>query len=332
MPSDIPLHDKAKAALRKNLKVVVLLGGDSAEREVSLQSGQAVESSLKGVGYQVGTLDPSIRSIREYRWQNNEIAFNALHGTYGEDGTLQKELTSLRIPFTGSDSASSALAFDKIKSKQIFRKSGLLTPDFLALSATDSNSLHQIAAEKIGFPLVVKPVRQGSSLGVSVVDGPSSLDSALRKASQFGKETFIEQAILGEEWTVAVLDGQPLPPIRISSQTDFFDYSAKYQDEQTRYEVFDLGDSPIAQSVADLAVKASQAIGTCGMSRVDLMVDRDGQPWLLEVNTSPGMTDHSLVPKSATRLGWSFGELCERILFSALPRFPDLQTFLSAYD
>lgn len=307
------------SVLLRKRRVAVLLGGDSAEREISLQSGTAVARALEEAGHFVIRLDPCEQSLTMFPWHDVDVAFLALHGTFGEDGTIQRQLEERHVRYTGSDAAASALAFHKLAAKQRFLQCGLSTPPAHAIDIDTGPEAIQQAATCLGFPLVVKPEAQGSSLGVSVLNTPERLLDAVEEARHLGELVLLEQAVSGQEWTVPILDERALSPIRIGTPHQFFDFEAKYLDEQTRYDVItDPGDETAAR-VQTLALSASLALGCRGISRVDLRVDRDGTAWLLEVNTIPGMTDHSLVPKSARAWGWSMARLCEEILHSAHP-------------
>jgi len=298
-------------------RVIVLLGGDSAEREISLQSGAAVAEALLLAGYSVIQLDPSQQNIAEFDWAADDLVFLALHGTHGEDGTIQQQLDQLQVCYTGSGAKASAFAFHKRAAKERFIRYGLLTPDFCVIPTEMDESAVQHHAEILGYPLVVKPDAQGSSLGVSILTSPHQLNSAVRVARELDELVLLEKAIEGQEWTVPMLDDRALFPIRIGTPHQFFDFEAKYLDEETRYDVMtDLQNRTVLQ-VQQLSLAACQSLGCRGVSRVDLRVDAAGRAWLLEVNTIPGMTHHSLVPKSALAAGWSMSELCEEILVSA---------------
>lgn len=299
-------------------KIVVLLGGSSPEREISLQSGTAVAAAMRQRGHEVTLLDPAETTLSDFDWPLHSIAVIMLHGTGGEDGLVQSELAALGVCYTGSDAFASRLAFHKIDSKKFFRTTGLNTPDWEVLTSDATRAEVESAAARIGFPLVLKPDAQGSSIGVSIVARPTELWDAFELARALDERILIERVIPGEEWTVPILDSFILPAIRISSKRTFFDYSAKYLDDQTRYEVLDAETSETARVVSQLSLEACRVLGTHGVCRVDLIVDHSGIAWLLEVNTIPGMTNHSLVPKAAAVLGWSLPDLCERILFSAL--------------
>lgn len=297
--------------------VAVLLGGHSAEREISLLSGAAVAQALEQGGHSVLLVDPAEQQLSAFPWQEIDVAFLALHGTYGEDGGIQQELDQLGVCYTGSGAAASALAFHKLAAKERFLQCGLTTPDFKVIPSTmKPDSIHEAAAA-LGYPLVVKPEAQGSSLGVCILDTPESLLTAVTSARTLGELVLLERAVIGQEWTVPVLDDEPLFPIRIGTAHQFFDFDAKYHDKQTRYEVIADPQDVAAARVQQLSLSACQALGCRGISRVDLLMDSAGVPWLLEVNTLPGMTDHSLVPKSAQARGWSMTQLCEEMIRSA---------------
>lgn len=303
-----------------SLKITVLLGGTSAEREVSLEGGQAIAAALKSLGHVVTLLDPKKTDCLKHDWSGCDLAFIALHGAFGEDGYIQALLDRAGVIYTGSGSASSRLAFSKSASKVAFRGKGVATPEHRLVSRADSLYRCMAVAKSIGYPLVVKPDRQGSSLGVTFVRQACQLEFAINKVFDLDDIGLIEQAIPGEEWTVAVLDGAALPPIHIQTSREFFDYQAKYEDDDTQYHVIDVNSSPLAARLASMAVDACQALGTSGVARVDFRVDQDGEPFVLEVNTIPGMTSHSLVPKAAAHIGWDFATLCQQIIRSAFAK------------
>lgn len=308
------MHNGSEAKLRQ--RVAVLHGGSSAEREISLRSGECVARALEAGGHHAERIDTAVSPVTSIDWSNFDLAFIALHGTGGEDGAIQQELDQLGVRYTGSGAAASALAFDKLKAKSIFASKRLPTPRWRAVPPSASLRVLRPLANELGFPLVVKPVAQGSSLGVSIVQVEDEFEPAVQMARSLGGEIFFEAAVPGEEWTVPLLDEMILPPIRIHTAHSFFDFTAKYEADDTRYEVRNIDADETARQVGQLALQAALALGCRGNTRVDLRVDRLGNPWLLEVNTIPGMTDHSLVPKSAAGLGWSMTELCERIMAS----------------
>ncbi|HTI52535.1 MAG TPA: D-alanine--D-alanine ligase [Planctomycetaceae bacterium] len=303
---------------RPPLRVAVLLGGMSAEREVSLKSGAAVSAALGASGHTVVEIDPAQLDLAKYDWSAVDVAFIALHGRFGEDGTVQQILEDARIPYTGSDVAASRLAISKSATKERFLQAGVPTAPYTLIH--ESDSAHHITqhALALGFPLVVKPDTQGSSLGVTIVPSLELLPVALTRCFQYDPFGILETWIDGTEWTAGFVDDLALPLIRIETDRQFFDFEAKYEDDGTRYRFDGKLPDEIQEQLARAAADARRAVGTRGIARIDLMVDADDRPWVLEVNTVPGMTDHSLVPKAAAEAGIDFTELCERCLQSAL--------------
>lgn len=294
--------------------VAVLAGGDSDEAPISLCSGAAVQRALSSRGHVVVHLDPSLVDLRGVDWRHFDAAFIALHGQFGEDGQVQELLQQAGIPYTGSDPAASRLAFSKSAAKERFLACGVPTPRYFLISTGDSLEQVSQLAERIGYPLVIKPDAQGSSLGVSIVRGPEELDTALLRCFEFDQRGLMEPFIAGTEWTVGLMNEEVLPPICIETTRGFFDYQAKYEDNETRY-LFqtDWPESRI-RHLKEVALATCRAIGTRGLVRVDFRADTALQPWVLEVNTIPGLTDHSLVPKAAAQAGIDFPELCERMV------------------
>lgn len=300
-------------------RVAVLAGGDSDEREISLQSGAAVQRALTSRGHLAVHLDPSIVDLSGIDWRQFDVAFLALHGQFGEDGQVQQILEDAAVPYTGSDATASRLAFSKSAAKERFLQFGVPTPEYSLLHYTDEPSRIEKVTDEIGYPLVIKPDCQGSSLGISIVRSAAQLSAALKLCFQFDSFAVVERAILGTEWTVGMLDELVLPPILIETDREFFDWQAKYEDDTTRYLFETNFPSQTIETIAEVARVACRALQTRGMVRVDLRVDEAFQPWVLEVNTIPGYTSHSLVPKAAARLGIEFAELCERSIESCLP-------------
>ena len=300
------------------LDVAVLTGGKSTERTISLQSGAAVATALRSRGHRVVCIDPADTNLSEYAWDGIDVVFIALHGTFGEDGRVQQVLEQAGVPFTGSNSTASRLAFSKSASKERFLQHGVPTPPYVLIHETDSPDRIHRHAQELGYPLVIKPDCQGSSFGVSCVLGPNDLADALARCFHFDAFGVMESAVDGTEWTVGILDEMILPPIQIVTNRSFFDYRAKYKDESTQYLFeFDVEDRTV-EEIIDVASRACCSLQVQGLARVDLRLDKQMSPWVLEVNTIPGLTDHSLVPKAALRLGIDFGELCERTLTSCL--------------
>ena len=290
-------------------RVAVLMGGNSSEREVSLKSGAAVLDGLHKAGVDAVPFDPAEEEIGEL--QKFDRAFIVLHGKGGEDGVIQGVLESLHIPYTGSGVLASALAMDKLKTKQLWMGIGLPTPPFVVLHSVGDLSG---VADKLGFPLMIKPVCEGSSIGMAKVNSADELQAAWEKAGDFSGDVIAEKWVEGEEYTVAILGNEPLPVIRLRTPHGFYDYDAKYSAEDTEY-LSPCGlDESMEKSLQAVALKAFDSLGCEGWGRVDIMVDRHGEPWLLEVNTVPGMTDHSLVPMAAREAGMTFSMLVGRIL------------------
>ncbi|MEX2495730.1 MAG: D-alanine--D-alanine ligase [Woeseia sp.] len=299
-------------------RVAVMLGGSSSEREVSLQSGTAVLSALLSRQVEAVSWDPAERSLRDFAMEKFDRVWIALHGPGGEDGTLQGALEWLDIPYTGSGVLSSALAMDKVRSKKLFTSAGLATPDF---SVITSRNDAKRAADILGYPLVLKPAGEGSSVGMTKVFDSSELGAAVDLALGFCGTALAERCVVGEEVTVAVLQGETLPSIRIETPRIFYDYRAKYEADSTRFFCPGTSSEQSERQYSELALAAFAELGCSGWGRVDFMADEAGQPFLLEVNTVPGMTSHSLVPQAAAQAGFDFPELCWRILeTSSVPR------------
>ncbi len=292
-------------------RVAVMLGGLSAEREVSLDTGSAVLKALQSRGVDAHAWDPADRSLVEFAAAGFDRVWIALHGTGGEDGALQGALQWLDTPYTGSNVMASALAMDKIRSKHLFEACGIPTPEY-AVVRHHADAV--LAAESFGFPLILKPAGQGSSFGMSKVFEHDELAEAVDLALGFGGSALAERCIIGGEFTVAVLQGEALPSIRIETPRVFYDYRAKYESDRTEYHCPGTGDAETEALFAELAIAAFNELGCSGWGRVDFMAGDDGKPLVLEVNTIPGMTSHSLVPMAASKAGIDFSELCWRVL------------------
>jgi D-alanine-D-alanine ligase len=295
-------------------KVAVLLGGTSAEREVSLKSGAMVLAALRSRGVDAHPFDPAEQGLDALMDERFARVFIVLHGRFGEDGTLQGALEWLGIPYTGSGVLASALAMDKLRTKLLWQACGLPTPPCEVLQAeADFGAV----AARLGLPIMVKPVNEGSSLGMSKVREARGLDEAFALAVNYDRVVMAEKFVEGPELTVGILVDQPLPIIKLETPRDFYDYQAKYVSDDTRY-IIPCG-LPQAREVElqALCLEAFRALGCSGWGRVDLMLDAAGAPYLLEVNTAPGMTDHSLVPMAARAAGMSYADLCIRILEAA---------------
>ena len=296
-------------------KVAVLLGGKSAEREVSLDSGKAVLEALVRSGVNAEGFDPQERSVTEL--VGYDRAFIVLHGRGGEDGQIQGALEWLNIPYTGTGVQGSAIGMDKVKTKQIWQGSELPTAPYRII-AKDTNLGEVIAS--LGLPLIIKPVHEGSSVGMSKVEKAEDLAGAVEKATLHDAVVMAEQWITGREYTISFLNGQPLPVIRLQPPADvaFYDYEAKYNRNDVEYGIPSGLATDVEKQLQELCLRAFQAVGASGWGRIDAMQDEQGNFWLLEVNTVPGMTSHSLVPKAANAVGYSFDDLCLAILEQTL--------------
>ncbi|MBF8636240.1 D-alanine--D-alanine ligase [Pseudomonas fulva] len=292
-------------------RVAVLYGGKSAEREVSLKSGAAVISALTEAGVDVVAIDVGDDLLARLQSEKIDRAFIILHGRGGEDGSMQGLLECLGIPYTGSGILASALAMDKLRTKQVWQSLGIPTPRHAVL-ASESDCLR--ASTELGFPLIVKPAHEGSSIGMAKVNSEQELVAAWQEAAKYDSQVLVEQWIHGPEFTIAVLRGQVLPPIALGTPHVFYDYDAKYIANDTQYRIPCGLDSAKEQELIDLTARACDAIGIEGWGRLDVMQDEQGRFWLLEVNTAPGMTDHSLVPMAARAAGLDFQQLVLAIL------------------
>jgi D-alanine-D-alanine ligase len=331
-----------------SMRIAVLFGGTSAERDVSIASGAQVVAALRSAGHDVVAIDPAVGLIPRDReraalkpgvapippdeaalghmrqvdlaalfgtgdLRDTDVIFIAMHGPFGEDGTLQAVLDTTGIPYTGSGMLGSAIAMDKDVAKRLFRGAGVQTPEWIMAPTTESR-----VAEAVGFPAVVKPSKQGSTVGLTVVREPAGLAAAIEEAYRFDDEVMVEQFIPGRELTVPVLGVQALPVGEIISQHEIFDYECKYQPGMAE-EIFP-ADLPAAQAerLQELGLRAHRALKLTGYSRVDFRMDADGEMWCLEANTLPGMTSASLFPKGAAAAGMSFPEVCERLCTLAI--------------
>jgi D-alanine-D-alanine ligase len=292
-------------------KVAVLMGGKSAEREISLMSGNGVLKALQSKGVEAHAFDPAERDLGDLKREGFARCFIALHGRGGEDGTLQGALEMLGIPYTGSGVLGSALAMDKRRAKLVWQASGLPTPDYeMPGAAADLGAV----AGRLGLPLVVKPVNEGSSIGISKVRAACDLEEAYALAVNYDRAVIVEKCIEGPEYTASIVGEEALPLIRIEAPQGNYDYRNKYFTDDTKY-ICPCG-LPARQeeSLKALALDSFKVLDCSGWGRVDLMLDDKGDPWLLEANTSPGMTSHSLVPMAARAVGISYEDLCVKIL------------------
>jgi len=297
----------------KKLKIVVMLGGPSAEREVSLRTGAAVANALRSLGHEVTELDP-----RDDSWElppGTEVVFLALHGTYGEDGTVQRHLDKLGVPYTGCDAEASRIAFDKVLTKERCVAAGVPTARFVVMNSATT-------PWPAGWqpPVVLKPVRQGSSVGLQFVEEVSQWEKALATSIQFDSEVLVEEKIVGRETTVGILDGTALPVVEVRPKQGVLDYHNKYTPGASEYFCPADFDAATTKKIQDAALAAFRAIGGRDYSRVDVMVRANGDPVVLEVNTLPGMTATSLLPKAAAIIGLNYAQLCQRMVELALVR------------
>jgi D-alanine-D-alanine ligase len=298
----------------KKLNIVVMLGGSSAEREVSLRSGAGVVKALRSLGHVVFEIDPKTPD-----WvlppKTDVVCLAPLHGTYGEDGQVQAQLEKLGVLYTGCDSQASRIAFDKVVTKQKCLKAGIPTSKFVVV-----NSLQAPLPESLKLPLVIKPVRQGSSVGLQFVERAEDWKSALAAALKFDSEVLAEEKIIGRETTVGILDNQPLPVVEVRPKVGSYDYKNKYTAGATEYFCPADFDTAMTQKIQGAGLGAFRAIGGRDYARVDIMVRSNGEPVVLEVNTLPGMTETSLLPKAAAAAGLNYEQLCQRMVDLALKR------------
>ena len=299
----------------KQEKIAVLLGGTSAEREVSLNSGKAVLEALLNQGYDAHPIDPKEYNVANLKKDGFHRVFNILHGRGGEDGTMQGLLEQIGLPYTGCGVMASALTMDKMRTKMLWKAFGLPVADMEVVTRETFADLDpQAVVDKLGLPLMVKPSLEGSSVGLTKVKAVDELKSAVEYALKFDNTILIEEWLAGDELTVPVLDSQVLPAIRIVPEGEFYDYNAKYISDNTQY-FCPAGLAPEReQELAILVKRAYDAVGCRGWSRIDVMCDAKGDFRLVEVNTNPGMTSHSLFPKSAASVGISFEQLVVKIL------------------
>jgi len=301
--------------MARTLKIAVMLGGPSAEREVSLRSGAAVAQALRSLGHQVTELDP-----RTETWElpaDTEVVFLALHGTYGEDGTVQQRLDELGVPYTGCDASASRIGFDKVLTKERLLAARVPTARYQVLDDPAANW-----PRGWNPPLVLKPARQGSSVGLRFVERVEDFSAALAEALRYDARVLVEEKIAGRETTVGILDGQPLPVVEVRPRSGAYDYRSKYTSGSTEYLCPAPFDAPTTARIQAAGLGAFKAIGGRDYARVDVMVRPEGEPVVLEVNTLPGMTETSLLPKAAAAAGMSYSQLCQTMISLALRRSP----------
>ena len=299
----------------KQEKIAVLLGGTSAEREVSLNSGTAVLNALRKQGYDAHPIDPKVFPVATLKEQGFDRVFNILHGRGGEDGTMQGLLEQIGIPYTGCGVMASALTMDKMRTKMLWKAFGLPVAEMEIVTMENRATLNpEVVVKKLGLPLMVKPSLEGSSVGLTKVKTMDELESAVDFALKFDRTVLIEEWLAGDEFTVPVLNNEVLPSIKIVPEGEFYDYDAKYISDNTQYFCPAGLSDEREQELRDLVKQAYDVVGCRGWSRIDVIADAEGNFRLVEVNTNPGMTSHSLFPKSAATVGYSFEQLVERIL------------------
>lgn len=301
-------------------RVAVLMGGTSGERAVSIMTGEAVAAALEEKGYPVRALKIGDELPEGLGPDRTDVVFIALHGGAGEDGTMQARLEKIGAVYTGSGSEASRLAMNKIKSKRVMTDNGIPTPAYVELAHEAPQESVLQAVEEFGLPVVVKPVSEGSTLGISIVRDEAGIAEAVDQALAYGEGAFVESFIDGRELTVGILGEEALPIVEILPAREFYDYSAKYKDEDTRYnnEVDLPGKTAVA--VKEAAIATHRVLGCRDLSRVDMRLSKEGEPYVLELNTIPGLTARSLVPMAAAAAGMSYGDLVERVVLLALER------------
>ncbi|MBU1087781.1 MAG: D-alanine--D-alanine ligase [Candidatus Omnitrophica bacterium] len=311
----------------ENKTIGVLMGGFSSEREISLKSGTAVCRALKNLYAKILVFDFKTEQelVAKLKKSKVDCMFNALHGRFGEDGQVQKILDDLNIVYTGSGSAACALAMNKVAAQQVFKQQGLIVPEYQVFNKHSVQSQGFYA----DFPLVVKPAMEGSSIGLSIVDDPQELFLALKQALLLDQDILIEKYISGREITIGILEDKPLPIIEVVPKNKFYDFQAKYTVGMTEYRVPAQFPRDIIEQVQGLAIKAHKALGCRCFSRVDMIIDSRNNPYILEVNAIPGLTETSLLPKAARAVGIEFADLCQIMIRSAeQAKIKDQEMFL----
>jgi D-alanine-D-alanine ligase len=304
----------------RSLRVAVLAGGESSERQISIVSGWQVVSALEAAGHEPKWIDPAETDLAAISCDHFDACFIALHGGAGEDGRIQLQLERIGIPYTGSGPTASRLAMSKSASKERFLQAGVPTPDYALVHVSDSRDDCVERAARFGYPVIVKPDSQGSSLGVGIANSPSKLDERLAESFTLDPFVVIERCVRGREFTVAILDRRTLPLLEIIASKSIFSFDAKYASPETEYR-FETGlPHSVEALLSQTAVDAAAALGTRGLVRVDLMMDERQQPWVLEVNTIPGLTARSLAPQAAARAGITMPALCAWMLHDCLTR------------
>ena len=311
---------RSESAFDNPLDILVLMGGPSRERDISLVSGEAVAGALESLGHRVRRADISPADTSALDGEAPDVVFIALHGAFGEDGQVQRLCEARDLPYVGSDPHASALAMDKAAAKQAYRRAGLATPDWVVIDEAGPIDRRAEQVASIGIPCVVKPLDGGSSVDVIIATDPETRDAAVTDLLDIYTRGMVEQFIGGRELTVGILGERALPVIEIRPGRGFYDYQAKYADDATEF-LFDHGlDAAVVTALQTAALAAHRVLGCRHMSRSDFLLDDDGRAWLLETNTIPGFTGHSLLPKAAAHEGIAFGRMCEMLLKMAMNR------------
>ena len=313
--------EESKSVLKRDLKVAVLMGGTSNERQISLQSGEMIASAIKEAGLNVVAVDIRPDDLSILDDSTVDVFFPALHGKFGEDGQLQQIFEDKNLVFAGSGPKASKIAFDKIAAKNVVSKNGVPVVEHVAVTANDTAGSLAEKISSLGNPLVVKPIAEGSSFGVQIISGVEvAARAGMETLERFGG-CMIEKFIDGREITVGILNGKALPIIEIKSKTKFYDYDAKYVDDATDYLFDTIKDKQLIKKICEMAVVCFESIGCRHWGRVDMIIAGDSTPYFLEINTLPGFTAHSLVPMAANKAGMSNSQLCVKIIEAALETF-----------
>lgn len=301
----------------KNKKVGVLLGGMSSEREISLRSGKAIAEGLRKKGYDVVEIDVDSNLHEKLRKEKIEVAFIALHGKYGEDGAIQGLLEIMKIPYTGSGVLASSVAMDKILTKRILQERGFLTPAFAFFDAEKEKAEHFAKNFVLSYPVIVKPSREGSTIGIVRVKSSDELLPALQEAAKYDARVLVEEFVRGQEVTVGVINGEPLPLIEVVPKSGFYDFQSKYTKGATEYILPARLPEKLSREIQEATLEIYRELGCEGCARADFIVDDHGRFFFLEINTIPGMTETSLIPKAAVHVGLSFENLVDKLLDSS---------------
>jgi len=301
----------------KDKRVGVLLGGLSNEREISLRSGKAVAEGLRKKGYTVIEIDVDPSLPEKLKSEEIDVAFIVLHGRYGEDGAVQGLLEMMRIPYTGSGILASAVALDKILTKRVLQERGFLTPSFAYFDTNQTTAKAFARSFSLSYPVIVKPASEGSTIGITIVKEALSLETALLAAAEYDSKILVEEFVKGVEVTAGVLNGEPLPLIEVVPKSGFYDFQSKYTKGATEYILPARIPDGLSREIQEITMEICQELGCEGMSRADYIVDAEERPFFLEINTIPGMTETSLIPKAAAHAGISFEDLVEKILDSS---------------